>query len=541
MAQEQDALTSEMGEFSAPEMGFPNPAPSAPGGLPPGKGGLTTPNFLTFSALVRSAAKAYLQTSDEALRDSPANARAMRRDPVLMGALRKRQRKTAQISWSIEPDDETDPAQTEAAQLITHVIEAIPKFQKLKMMLLEAIWFGHYAVEVAYEWREHQGKQVLFARDFIPINGDKIRFRWDGVPGFLVMAAYPGKKDSTDYGLAHFVTPDERQQYIIHEHEPDDADWIEPEMAGAIHGVGVRGRLYWFWWLKQQVFAQLMNYIHRFANGLTIFYYNASDKEAKEEAITAARQQFSSTALIYPRWNTEKPDTNKVERLEVGTASPTLIWNLVDGYFDPIMVRYIMGQTISMDHTGSGGLGGSGVADLAEGDVDEIVKYDAVDLGETLQTDLVNVLYSYNAPGIKPGKFKFQVDSPNSKELMTYGQILFEWGVPLSEEQAYKISQWEKPKPGEGIISQLGAMQPSAVGGAPTGVPVAGAAGPPGQPPMDPNQQAAMMQAQGQAPPPQGAPPPAMAFKRNGNGKPVDKKRILKRGVLPSKRVVFRN
>lgn len=466
-----DELTKT--DFTAQEMGFPLPE-GIPGSLPPGEGGYTTPNFLSFSALVRSASRAYLYTFDEALRDSPQNALAMRRDPVLIGALRARQRPTAQLTWHITAEDDTDPAQQEAAKLITHIIEKIPRFQKMKMQLLEAIWYGKFAVEVAYEWKDYKGRQTLYIRDFIPINGDKIRFRWDGVPGFLVYPGYPGEKIATDYGLAHFLTPDERMQYIIHEHEPDDADWTEPEMGGMIHGVGVRGRLYWFWWMKQQVFGLLLNYLKRFANGLTIFYYNGSNPQAKEEAIAAARQQFNNHALIYPRWNSEKPDVNKVERLEVGTASQTLIWNLVDGYFDPIMVRYILGQTLSHD-TASTGLG-SGVAKLHESTLDEIIKYDAIDLQETLQDNLINILYEYNCPGIPYGKFEFEIDSPNSEELMAYGQMLYEWGVPLDEDQAYKISQWSKPKPGAGIITNVGGMQPAAVGGV-EGVPVSGEVG----------------------------------------------------------------
>lgn len=504
---DEEGFDGDLGNFSPQEMGYPSKKPEVTN-EPPGDGRYTTPHFLSFSALVRSASKSYLYTFDEALKDSPTNALAMRRDPVLMGALRKRQRPTAQLSWHITPKDETNPAEAEAAKLMTEVVESIPRFQKMKMMLLEAIWFGKYAVEVAYEWRIHKGRKVLFVRDFEPINGDKIRFAWNRVPGFIVYAGYPGTKVATDYGLAHFLTPDERLQYIIHEHEPDDADWTEPEMAGSVHGVGIRGRLYWFWWLKQQVFAQLMNYLHRFANGLTIFYYNASDPQAKAEAISAAKKQFSQTALIYPRWNTEKPDTNKVERLEVGTASQALLWNMVNDYFDPIMVRYILGQTLSSDHTGSGGLGGGGVAGLASDTLDEIIKYDAVDLGETIQTDLVDVLYAYNAPGVQPGKFEFEVDSPNSKELMEYGQILYEWGVPMDEEQVYKISQWQKPKPGGGIVSQLGAMQPAAIGGAPTGVPVAGQAG-------------------GDMPPPQQEGP--VAYKKNGTINGLPKRRMILR------------
>lgn len=446
------------------------------------------PQFLTFSALVRSAAKAFLFSSDEALRDSQVNARAMRRDPVLMGSLRSIQMPVAMLSWHITPDDDTDPAQAEGSKLVEYVLKRVPRFQAMKMQLMEAVWFGKYAVELEYEWRTHRGEEKLFVRNFHPINGDKIYHKWDGTPGILVYSGYPGTKESVDQGVCHFLTPDERLQYIIHEFEPDDADWTEPEMAGAIHGVGVRGRLYWFWWLKQQVMAQLMNYLHRFANGLTIFYYNASDPAAKAEALTAAKQQFSNTALVYPRWPSENPDTNKVERLEVGTANSNLLWNLVSEYFDPIMERYIKGQTLS-SHAEATGLG-SGVADLHGDTEDTRIKYLGVGLQDTLQTDLVDTLYAYNAEGVAPGRFEFEVDSPDSENLMKYGQQLFEWGVPLDEDQAYKISQWQKPKPGGGIITAVGGMSPQAIGGVPTGVPVAGAAGPqvpPGYGPPQPD------------------------------------------------------
>ena len=62
------AWTPEFGGFSATEMGYPGDKPNDPGSLPPGGGRYTTPNFLSFAALVRSASKAFLYSSDEALR-----------------------------------------------------------------------------------------------------------------------------------------------------------------------------------------------------------------------------------------------------------------------------------------------------------------------------------------------------------------------------------------------------------------------------------------------------------------------------------------
>ncbi|CAM6003247.1 unnamed protein product [Sphagnum balticum] len=490
-------------------MGYPGDTPSNPGSLPPGGGKYTVPNFLSFAALVRSASKAFLYSSDEALRDSPTNARVMKRDPVLWGALLRVWRPIAQLGWSLEPEDETNPAEVEAARMIEYCIKKTPHFQRLKMYLLQAIWYGKYAVELAYEWRNYRGEEKIFVRDFTPINGDKLRLKWDAKTwGVLVYPGYPGEKVATDWGLCHFLNPDERIQYIIHQHEPDDADFYEPELAGSIGGVGVRGRLYWFWWLKQQVFGQLMNYIHRFANGLTIFYYDASNPAALNQAQMAARAQFSNTVLLYPRWNGTNPDVNKVERLEVGSASSSILYQLVNDYFDPKMERFIEGQTLS-SNTDATGMG-SGVARQHGETLDEVIKYHAVDLQETLQSDFINVLYAYNAPGVTPGTFSFNVDDPNANELMEHADQLFRMGVPLDEDQVYEVSQWRKPALGSGIVSQVGSMQaqmpqqPS-----PIGVPQIGQPGP-DQQGQDPNQQQQV---------PNGQPQQMSRLYRGSNGK----------------------
>ena len=96
----------------------------------------------------------------------------MRRDTVLWSALRARQRPTAQLGWVIDPRDETDPAECEGAKLITEIVEDIPRFQKLKMQLLEALWFGKYATEAVYRWENHNGRTCLKVVDHIPIMGD---------------------------------------------------------------------------------------------------------------------------------------------------------------------------------------------------------------------------------------------------------------------------------------------------------------------------------------------------------------------------------
>lgn len=77
------------------EQGFPVPPPSLVTPLPPGQGRLTVPHFQTFSAIVNQISRTYRMTHDEALRHSRTNAQALRRDPVVMDALRSRMIPTA--------------------------------------------------------------------------------------------------------------------------------------------------------------------------------------------------------------------------------------------------------------------------------------------------------------------------------------------------------------------------------------------------------------------------------------------------------------
>jgi phage gp29-like protein len=469
--------------YSPQELGFPGPPAPPPGDLPPGGGGASVPSFLQFAALIQSGARTYRYTFDEALRNNPANARAMWRDAVIWKTVRARQMPTAALSWHIDPRDETNPAEQEAAKIVTAIVERIPNFQRFRMCLLDAIWFGRSGVEMLFKWDQVYGRTCLTLRDFNPVNGDSLKFRHTGEVGVLVHSSFPGTWEPTDWGMAHFLTPAEREQFVVHRHEPEAADWLEGDLAGAINGVGLRGRLYWCWWMKQQVFALLMNYLERFANGLTIFYYDAHNPQAKAEAERAAREQYSNNALLYPRW-AEGKDTNGVQRLEAGTASPALLQSLVTEYFDAIIKETIIGQTLTSD-TAATGLG-SGVADLHGMTLARIIKYDATNLDATIQADLIDLLYRWNCPGVPPGRYSSEVDTPNAKEVLGYAETMFDMGVALDEGQLYKISQLQKPKPGGGIVSKLGGMQPAAVGGEPQGVPVAGEAGPPG----DPSQQA---------------------------------------------------
>lgn len=473
-------------QITPAELGYQPPQLKPDSNLPAGGGHFTTPHFVDFAAVVNQATRTYLSRHDEALKHSWENALAMRRDPVIFGALRERQIPVTQLSWHIEPDDETDQQQADAAELITDIVLRFPRWQQFLMLLQEAIWYGRYGCQIRYQWdytkdNKFTGGRRMIPTGFIPVNGDKLRFKWDGSVGILIHSAYSSeiKAEQTDYGLAHFLDGNEREAFIVHRFEPEDADFWEPELAGGINGVGLRGRLYWFWYLKSQVMALMMNYIERFSNGLTLYYYDASNPSAKEQMEHAVREQNGNFALLIPRWANTR-DTNSVERIEVSTASPALLQHLIDEYFDNRIIQTILGFSSSIADSPT--ILGTGYNDSKDNSTSRVIKYDAINLQATITDDLLKPLYRWNCGSVPCGRFIFDIDHVNAAELLGNAKIMRELGFDIDGDHLYEACGMPKPQQGSTVSSPVQPMSPAAVNQQPIGVPVAGSGLPTGQP-----------------------------------------------------------
>ena len=471
------------------EWGYPPPKPQNPGNLPPGGGQFVLPHVATFSQIVNMASKTYRWTFDEALRHSSVNTLAMRRDLVIMDALRSRQIPVVQLPWHLEADDDQDNKQVEAVKGLSRIIEEIHNFQDYKRQLMEAIWYGRYAVQNLYRWDFSTGKRRMIVGDYQPINGDKLVFRHGGGMGVLVHPAqYDGPTYITDRSRAHFFTPEEREQLVVHKHEPEDADFFEGELAGAIHGVGIRSRVYWIWWLRSQIMTFLMDYLERVgAGGFTIYFFESGNPESLREVRGAAEEQWRNNAILFPRYREGTAGGPGIQRVEPSMAGANLLESLVVNYFDNVIRRFILGQSLTSEAQGTGL--GSGLADLHADTFNRIVKYDAIALQETLTRDLVSVLCKYNYPGIPCPRFIFDVDKPNAQAVLQAAQAFFEMGGAIDEDELRGIIGLAKPVPGHAILAQAQPMQPQGVGAMPQGVPMEGQPGPmpmgPGGPPQD--------------------------------------------------------
>lgn len=464
------------------ERGNPLPEPPAPG--PPGSGALPPNQAMwiaqhqqTFAAVWNSVAGTYRWTYDEALRDSHTNALAYRRDPIVFEALRARQMPTAGLEWHITPQNEDDPADVEHAKRVRDAIEETPNLQQLVMYLLESLWYGRYASQLIYKWDWSAGYRRAIVDHHLPVNGDKLVFRYTGEVGIIVGANYTGTWIPTDRGRAHICTPDERQTLIVHQHEREDADFFQAEMAGRIHGVGIRDRLYWTLYLKARVLAWMMEFLERVgAGGVMVFFYESGNDASLQEVKDAAQKMNKNTAFLFPRYADGKTGPG-FERIEPSLAGVELLRELVTNYFDQVVRRLILGQSLSADAAGTGL--GSGVAEFHQETLNRILKYDARNLEETLSRDFVSTISRCIDPSRRPPKWKYEVDKPNASEFLDAAMRFFDMGGAIDEDNLRSILGLPKPKQGAPILSKLDAMNPQMSGMIPgmAGIPGAGQPG----------------------------------------------------------------
>lgn len=441
------------------EFGYQEAPPPTGGQLPAAGGVWVVPHFTGFTGITNIASRSYRFTFDEAMYESPYNARAMRRDPVLMSALRDRMIPCAMLRGHLEPDDETDKDQVECCAFLTKIMRQIKNFQQFKMHLLEATWYGRYGLQVLYEYdpvgsnpRSPNGMRMHVA-DYVPVNGDKLIFGWDKSIGILVNPTHlTGDIRNTERGRARFFNNRERESLVIHHFEPEDADFYDFEMSGAVNGIGVRGRLYWMWYLKTKILTLLMNYLQRVALGFTIYYYQAGNPESFNEVMTAAQNQVGGQAVLFPRLASGDANNGPgIERVEPSNSGAQLFEAIVTRYFDDIMRSYIMGQTLTTEAVSTGL--GSGVAQAHEATFNRIVTYDATNLDSTITTELIAVLNRWNCPGNPCPRYVSDIERPDVASYMQAIQQLFSMGIELDVDDMFSVAGISQPVPGHKTVS----------------------------------------------------------------------------------------
>jgi phage gp29-like protein len=473
----------------------------------PNMGQFPVAHISTFQSLLTTAARTYRE-SDEAIRASRDDARNMRNDCGIMECLESRQRCTALLNWHIEPEDDTSQEQKDLAADMTKIMTEICRFTEYRRVLMEAIWYGKYGVQNRFGWQNIGGKWRVLPtplhhthNGWVPINGDKIVFRFDD--GNLPEGAYPGqmgirvglanwgddklianrwKVEATERGMAYFLSEAEQKLCVVHTHMIEDAAYEDAIASGNLHGVGIRSRIYWEWFQKQSSLQFLMEYLERSAGGIELWHYPMGNDKAKEEVKIAATERVSNrNVTLIPIPAGEEGNQYGLQVIEPGMAGIDCLKDLLQTYFGHRIKRYILGQTLTSEADATGL--GSGVADLHLDTFLQIIKYDATNLEETLTRQLLRPLQAWNFPKSKNIRLKFRLDTEDvdmQQKLEAYFKA-YQMGLAIKAKDVADTIGMSMPGPNDEVLKQQ--QQPAGGMGALPGMPPD--QGPPGAPPAD--------------------------------------------------------
>jgi hypothetical protein len=420
------------------------------------------PHVYYFVGLYNQASRVYSWRWDECYRNSNENALAMRRDASLMSRMEELYDELTDIPWHLEAENAQDPMQQLAAQEMTQNVQAIPYFARYMRSLCEAIWYGRSGVNQVWGPQDVSGRRAHTVVNHQMLNGDKIQYTWDGYPSVQIYT--PISKQIEDRGgevrytdrnpVLVFNTPYWRQQLAIHKAWCIDADFFDSEMAGGIHGVGIRNWICWIDFMRKEVLSWMMDFLERTGLGLNIYYYLLGDPQSKQAAEDAARQDGRNTVVVWPLVG-EQADRKKgpgFERQEVSLAGAETIQQVIK-YFDDIIERFIIGQTLSSDHRGSGGLGGSGAARFQSDTKYKKIKAYAKPLADTLTMDLLRPMQRFNRPQDRFRiRWVFDLDDPQMKDRLEAAKTLYLMRVPMKTDEVRSIAGFSKPEPEDETI-----------------------------------------------------------------------------------------
>ncbi|QDU97525.1 phage portal protein family protein [Lignipirellula cremea] len=423
-------------------------------------------HLLTIQGAAGDSQRLY-RPPDEAIRHSLENARFMRNECGVMECLEARQRGSALLPWRIIPEEDDCPAAQQAAAVLTRIVRRIPHFLEYRRNLLEALWYGKYAVaqrfgriRVGGQWRigvthwepRHGDKLVFRAAADGNCEPDQIGIRVSQDPGAGNQPHASASEDpsgetpvsqieTTSQGKVYFLRQEERDLLAVHRHIIEDGPPEDPFGAGGIHGVGIRSRIYWSWYSMQECLAFLMEYLERSALGIEVWSYPSGNAQAEAAARQAAEERISGgrSIVLVPKPLGDNAGQFGVEHIEPGLDGAGALRSIITDYFGHKIKRYILGQTLTSE-TGATGLG-SGVAETHAATWLNIVRYDAQKLAETLTTDLVEPLCRFNFSSARdlPLRLVLDVESPDIERTLAAWKAAYEMGLQLKAEEVANL------------------------------------------------------------------------------------------------------
>ncbi len=449
------------------------------------------PHVMTFQSLIGSHAKVY-RDCDEATKNSLDNARYMRNDCGIMECVEARQRCVSLLGWHLKPEDEKSQSQKDLCADLTKILERIRSFTEFRYALMNAVWYGKYAINSRYGWDNVAGHMRQLPKPHTeddygwrPINGDKLVFRYDdgnlgpgqypnqlGIringsfqPGQSIGGRYKAERIApTDRGMAYFLPPYERKLLTVHRHIIEDAAFEDALSAGSINGVGIRSRIYWEWVQKQETLAFLMEYLERSAGGIEVWTYPQGNAQAKADTERAAKERLGGArnVVVVPKPMGVEGEQYGVQIIEPGMGGIDALKDILNTYYGHRIKRYILGQTLTSEAEATGM--GSGVADAHMDTFMQIVRFDAMKLQETITWQLLKFIKDVNFPEARGIHIEFVIDVEHEdvKERLDAYESAWTMGCALKEQDVMDLIGAAMPGPDDRVLKK---QEPQPMGG----------------------------------------------------------------------------
>jgi hypothetical protein len=423
-----------------------DPASKWPG-APPNFGQPVVEHVFTVSGQTGLAGRAYLN-ADEAMIHDPMNSERMKADCGITESLEARQRASALLNWHIEPEEENSPDAKELAKQMTTILKRTHKFMGMRYSALEAIWAGRSGIANQFASKEVGNCRRIVCNRWEPRHGDKLVFRYDDGSGKydpdqvgikVGSASLVGRGRSrsqveyTSQGMVYWFNDYERKTFIVHKHIIEDGPFDQPRLAGRIHGVGIRSRIYWTWYQMVECMQRALEYLDRAACGVELWRFPANNPIAKAKTEKAAKENVGGgrSIVLVPVFPGDQADLYGVEHLEPGLNGVDRLLQVIKDFFQMKIKRYIMGQTLTSEAEATGM--GSGVADAHLATFADIVSFDSRNLEESMTEDFLRHLQIWNFPSSRRTYLRFVIDteSDNIKDKLNALKQTWDMGMPI--------------------------------------------------------------------------------------------------------------
>lgn len=426
----------------------------------------------TFATLQNTYSKIYSFRYDEALRNSWQYAQDMRQDTFITSKLNKRYLGTINKPWKIESVSQKKQAPEDVITFCENSVSVIPEYHNFQYSLKEAAWYGKQALDCVWGKQRTPDGEITNVVYHAPIMGDKVWFSFDGRPGVMINPIHASKFPESmiriwERGTLLLLDDETLKsgQFIFQRNLKEDADYFSIYGAGRVTGTGVRDKIYWPWYLRNQSLGWIMEYMQRVGtDGVIVFYYEESNTASEQAAYQNASLIRERNCLVVPRRVEKGSETAAtVDHIPFSGAGIEHLRSLVESYYERHIEAMILGG--NRIATTSAAAKDSYDEDFKL-DFTEILKWDAMCYDSAMNSYYLPRLLEKNGleQYVRTVKYRTVVPDPTKIEMMTRLSKMLE-KVELEENEVREQTGFRNPREGAAVVGGIEQMKELALVG----------------------------------------------------------------------------